>query len=629
MGFRVSYGSTMNIELQICGLAMLIIFLIFIERDRKLNVKNRLLFMAAFITCIICLVLDIASIVCIHEAVYSGFSPMLTKAVCKIYIMLLVTQGYCGFLYGCLDIAVQFKYRVIRKLALILYVTGEILIVILPIEYYMDGRTVYSYGPANLCTYALAIFYIVFTLYLSLKHKNDISHRRLIALFTWQGLWLIAALIQFFSKETLLVGFAAAVGMIVLYSQLENPNEHIDRVTGLFTQNALSLFLQDKYKYGQPFAFYTAKIKYLAPFTELDIKNDAVIRSARAFLELGNEPVFRINDDMFCIIYDSGDRAYDKLIEIKKRADGVTGMPVEAKFIYCPDGTLLSGVDDVFNFIHCYEDSADDIVVCDKGLIDRMLQRRRVYNLIENALKEDRIRVYYQPIYNVSKGRFTSAEALVRIENEDGTMVMPADFIPIAEENGQIIALGMRIFRKVCEFLATGELQKLGIENVEINVSAAQFDHENPAGFVSEYIDEYNLDPSNINLEITETADNDLKHLLLLNMEKLIRIGVTFSLDDFGTGRSNLDYFVSMPARNVKFDMGFTQGYFTNSKIRDVMKGMVSITHDMGMNIVSEGVETREQYDEMVRLGVDQIQGYYFSKPIPENELIEFLKNKQ
>ena len=617
----------MNIELQICGLAMLIIFFIFIEHDRKLNVKNRLLFITAFVICIICLIFDIASIVCIHEAVYNGFSPILTKIVCKIYIMLLVTQGYCGYLYGCFDIVVQFKYKAIRIFAVLLYIIGEILIIVLPIEYYMNGRIVYSYGPANLCTYALAIFYISSTLYLSLKHRRDISHRRLVALFTWQGLWLVAALIQFFSKETLLVGFAAAVGMIVLYSQLENPNEHIDRFTGLFTQNALSLFLQDKYKYQVPFAFYTAKIKYLAPFTELDIKNDAVMRSARAFLELGNEPVFRINDDMFCIIYDSGDRAYDKLLEIKARADGVTGMPVEAKFIYCPDGTLLSGVEDVFNFIHCYEDSAEDIVVCDQELIERMLHRRKIYNLIETALKDDRIRVYYQPIYNVKKNRFTSAEALVRIENQDGTLVYPGDFIPIAEENGQIIALGMKIFEKVCKLLAGGELQKLGIENVEVNVSAAQFDHENPAGFVSEYIDEYNLDPANINLEITETADNDLKHLLLLNMEKLIRLGVTFSLDDFGTGRSNLDYFVSMPAKNVKFDLGFTQGYFTNSKIRDVMKGMVSIAHDMDMKIVSEGVETKEQYDEMVRLGVDHIQGYYFSRPIPEQEFIEFLKD--
>lgn len=617
----------MNIELQVCGIVMLIIFLVLIERDRKLNVKNRLLFLAAFIICIVCLAFDVASIVFIHMAVYQGFSPVITKAVCKIYIMLLVTQGYCGFLYACLDISVQFNNRLIRRLALILYVIGELLIIVLPIEYYMDGRIVYSYGPATLCTYALAVFYISFTLYLSIKHKKDISHRRLIALFTWQGLWLIAAIIQFFSKETLLVGFAAALGMIVLYSQLENPNEHIDRTTGLFTQNALSLYLQDKYNYQESFAFYTAKIKYLVPFAELDIKKNAVIRSARAFLKLGKEPVFRIGDDMFCIAYDSQDRAYQKLLEIKALADSVTDIPVEAKFIYFPDSKMLSGPDEVFNFIHCYEDSADSIVICNKELIDKMRYRSEVYNLVENALRDDRVEVYYQPIYGVNEGRFVSAEALVRIMKEDGTMISPGDFIPVAEENGQIIPLGIRVFEKVCSFLATGELQKLGIENIETNISVAQFDHENPAGFVKNNIEAYNIDAANINLEITETADNGLKHLLLLNMEKLIDMGVTFSLDDFGTGRSNLDYFVSMPARNIKFDLSFTQGYFINDRIKHVMKGMVNIVHDMDMKIVAEGVETEEQYDAMVNLGIDYIQGYYFSRPIPRRKFIEFLKD--
>lgn len=616
----------MNIELQICGLVMLIIFLILIVRDRKLNVKNRILFLAAFVICIVCLIFDIASIFFIHLAVNRGFSPLITKAVCKLYIMLLVTQGYCGFLYACLDIVVQFKNKVIRPLALLLYVIGEILIIVLPIDYYMDGRTVYSYGPAALCTYALSIFYISFTLFISIKHKKSISHRRIIALFTWQGLWLVAAIIQFFSKETLVVGFAAAIGMIVLYSQLENPNEHVDRVTGLFTQNALSLYLEDKYKYKKSFAFFTVKIKYLVPFTELDIKKRIIIKSAKVFLELGEEPVFRIGDEMFCIVYDSQKKANDKLNELQALAGGITEIPVEAKFMFFPDGNILSEADEVFNFIHCYEDSADSMLVCNKELVEKMRHRSEIYNLIENALRDDRVVVYYQPIYNITKERFTSAEALVRIINKDGTMIPPGDFIPIAEENGQIIPLGMRVFEKVCEFLASGELTKLGIENIETNISVAQFDHENPASFVKRKIEEYGIDPTSINLEITETADNELKHLLKLNIEKLIDMGVTFSLDDFGTGRSNLDYFVSMPAKNIKFDLSFTQGYFTNNKIKHVMKGMVNIVHDMNMKIVSEGVETKEQYDVMAKLGIDYIQGYYFSKPIPGQEFIEFLK---
>ena len=414
--------------------------------------------------------------------------------------------------------------------------------------------------------------------------------------------------------------------MVILYSQLENPNEHIDRVTGLFTQNALSLYLQDKYKLRKSFSFFTAKIKYLVPNAELDVRKNAVIRSARAFLKMGKEQVVRIGDDMFCIIYDSSERAYKKLLEIKAQADSVTDIPVEAKFMYFPDSNMFSGSDEVFKFIHSYEDSNESILTCDEELIGRMRHRSVIYSLTENALRDDRVEVYYQPIFNVKKNRFTSAEALVRIRNEEGQMVSPGEFIPVAEENGQIIPLGIRVFTKVCEFLATGRLQELGIENIETNISVAQFDHENPAAFVKSIMEEYNIDPSCINLEITETADNQLQHLLFMNMEKLIAMGVTFSLDDFGIGRSNLDYFVTMPAKNIKFDLTFTQGYFTNDKIRSVMKGMVNVVHDMDMKIVSEGVESKEQLDAMIGLGIDYIQGYYFSRPIPGDELIEFLK---
>ncbi len=617
----------MNIELQLCGLVMLVVFLVFIEREKKLNVKNRALFLAAFITCIICLIFDVVSIICIHEAVYNGFSPLITRIACKAYIILLVSQGYCSFLYACLDIAIRHSFKLVRMITLAVYIVGEVLIIVLPIDYHMDGRIVYSYGPAAMCAYIMAAVFISVILVFTVKNKRNMPHRRVIALFTWQGLWLIAAIIQFFFKDVLLISFASAFGMVVLYSQLENPNEHIDRMTGLFTQNALSMYLSDKYKYSDPFAFYTAKIKYLVPTTELDIRRNAVMRSAAGFLELGKEPIFRIGDDMFCLVYDSSDRAYQKLLEIKARADGVTDIPVEAKFIYFPDSSILTGPDEVFNFIHQYDDSSEDVIVCSGDLVQQMRYRSEIYNLIETALRDDRVVVHYQPIYNIGKGKFTSAEALVRIVKEDGTMVPPGDFIPVAEENGQIIQLGIRVFEKVCELLASGEPQRLGIEYIEVNISVAQFDHENPAGFVQNNLEAYKINPGNINLEITETADNGLQHLLLLNMEKLIRMGVSFSLDDFGTGRSNLDYFVNMPADNIKFDLSFTQGYFKNDKIKHVMKGMVSIVHDMDMKIVAEGVESKTQFDAMVRLGVDYIQGYYFSKPIPAKEFLAFLKD--
>ena len=114
-----------------------------------------------------------------------------------------------------------------------------------------------------------------------------------------------------------------------------------------------------------------------------------------------------------------------------------------------------------------------------------------------------------------------------------------------------------------------------------------------------------------------------------MNMNKLMEKGVTFSLDDFGTGRSNIDYFVNMPVSTVKFDYSFTHAFFENDKVKPVLSGMVDIVHKMHLSVVAEGIETEEQMKIMRNMGIEYIQGFYFSRPIPEDEFVSFLAQKK
>ena len=129
-----------------------------------------------------------------------------------------------------------------------------------------------------------------------------------------------------------------------------------------------------------------------------------------------------------------------------------------------------------------------------------------------------------------------------------------------------------------------------------------------------------------INLEITESASIYEKKLMLDNMKKLIDYGVSFSLDDFGTGNSNLNYIVDMPVRLIKFDRDMIMSYFETGKAKYVMDAAMHMIHGLKLEIVSEGIETKEMLDTMENLGISYIQGYYFSKPIPEDEFIEFME---
>jgi len=618
----------MNIEFQCGGLILLVIIMLLFIKEKKLGITNSKLFFFALISCIVCEVFDIASIIAIHEAVYNGFSDIITKITCKLYLCSLVLQGYQGFLYASSEALYAKRNKRTKIFCLIFFILGEIAILTNEISYYMDGRTVYSYGPSTKITYAIAVVFITLTIWTAFKYREGLMKRRRNAMLIWQGCWLLAAIVQFIFPQLLLVGFAAAVGMVILYAELENPNEFTDRGTGLFTPNAMKMFVKDMFLREKKFSAIFFKAKFVYETAEYEIEQAVTQRIVKAIGRLGEEPAFKLDDNLYAIIYEDEKELQKKFEILKKMADSVTDVKADGMYILIPDSSVFESYEEFFLFQRYYEDAGPGIITVDEATIEKIRKRENTRIFIDNALRDDRVQVFYQPFFDTKKGYYTVAEALVRVFDENGRIVPPMEIIPIAEENGQIMPLGIRIFEKVCEFLEKGEAQKLGIEYIEVNISAAQFDHENPYLFVTEIMRKHNIKAEWINLEITETASNDLKHVLLLNMNKLISEGIEFSLDDFGTGRSNLDYFVNMPVKNIKFDYSFTQGFFTNDKIKQVMTGMTDILHNMNMHIVSEGIETKEQMDAMIDLNIEYIQGYYLSKPINEIEFIEFLKEK-
>jgi EAL domain-containing protein (putative c-di-GMP-specific phosphodiesterase class I) len=542
--------------------------------------------------------------------------------------MLLGLQGYFAYLYASTNLLPRDKTwsKTARITYHAIFTIGELLMLILPIGFTANGRIVYSFGPSTIVAYLLSIVYITSTIVITLVYRKILPGRRFTAMLLWQGIWLLAAVIQYIQPQLLLVGFASSFGMVILYIQLENPSEYIDASTGLFTSNALSVYVHDKYKFGKQFSMFTAKIHYMNNYVDYSMEQFAVTRTAKALVSLGPEPAFRIDDDTFCVLYDDKERMFERAAEIKRQKDGVTDVPAKGTYLLIPDSMIMNGPDEFFRFLHTYLESEQEITIADEELVNKLRDQNQVKGIIDEALREDRVEVFYQPIINVSESKFKAAEALVRIRQKNGEIIPPGEFISIAEENGQIIQLGIRVLEKVCQLLSTGEAQKYGLEQVEINVSAAQFDHENPAKHVIELIEQYQIDPSQINLEITETAAGENRDIMIQNMEKLIDKGVTFSLDDFGTGRSNIDYFVNMPVRTIKFDYTFTRGFFVNEKIKHVLTGMVDIIHKMNLSVVVEGIETKEQMEVMKAMNVEFIQGFYYSRPIPEKEFLEFLK---
>jgi len=615
--------------MQVCGLVMLLILLVILLREKSLDLSRRRRFLITMISCIVCIVMDILSVVAIVNASNGQFPDMATFIICKIYLVLLVNVGYRTFIYVAGEFLEADSHGVTRNVYRAIFLICIIGILVMPIEYYCEGRIVYSHGPATWVAYSLAVIMLVSTITMAFVGSESTSRRRKRAIIIWQLCWAVAAFIQFMRPDLLVISFAAAFGIVLVYAELENPNEGIDRVTGQFTYNELFNYVADHYRRGEKFSAMHLRVDYTAGNYDLS-KELAAIRGITSFLNREGSYVFRESDRDFVVIYREEEQMRRDYERTRAELEGSGDMSMQIAYLLIPDSTILANTDEFMQFQHfnVRRIDAGDCVIAGQKQADEMREYLKIRDQIVWAITNDGIEVYYQPIFNVTKGSFTSAEALVRIRDSENNQIMPDRFIHIAEENGLIVPVGKEVFRQVCAFLAKGEVQKLGIEYIEVNLSMVQFDENEPAGFIQEMMDEYEIDPTWINLEITETADPEARQMVLRNMEILNERGVRFSLDDFGTGRSNLDYFVAMPVDIVKFDYKFTHWYFESGKARYVVESIFGIVDKMGLPTVMEGVETKEELDAMIELGATYVQGFYFSKPIPEVEFIEFLRSK-
>ena len=247
-------------------------------------------------------------------------------------------------------------------------------------------------------------------------------------------------------------------------------------------------------------------------------------------------------------------------------------------------------------------------------------------NIIEKAIVNKNFKVYYQPIYSVAEERFTTAEALLRLIDDEYGFIPPDVFITAAEKSGAIHRIGDYVLEEVCRFIASDEFKKLGLDYIEINLSVAQCMQKDLCDKVLDIVKKYNVSTSQINLEITETAANYAQDVLTENLQKLTEAGISLSLDDYGTGYSNIKRVASLPLTIVKLDKTFVNEV-DDPRMWIVLKNTIKMLKEMDIQIVVEGIETEKLKDKFSALKCEFIQGYYFSRPLPEQDFSIFILN--
>ena len=238
---------------------------------------------------------------------------------------------------------------------------------------------------------------------------------------------------------------------------------------------------------------------------------------------------------------------------------------------------------------------------------------------LRHALERGEFLLHYQPKVDIASGRITGMEALLRWMRPDSGMVSPADFIPLTEETGLIVPIGAWVLRAACECNRAWQRRGMPPLRVAVNLSARQFIQANLVSEVARVLDSSDLAPAMLELEITESMVMDNPERAIQTLRQLKSMGISLAIDDFGTGYSSLGYLKRFPIDNIKIDRSFIKDIPRNNDDAIITRTIVDMTHNLRLRAVAEGVETEAQMAFLRQHGCDEMQGYYFSRPLAED----------
>lgn len=246
---------------------------------------------------------------------------------------------------------------------------------------------------------------------------------------------------------------------------------------------------------------------------------------------------------------------------------------------------------------------------------------------LRRALANNEFVLYYQPQLDLKTGKILSFEALIRWINAERGMVSPMKFIPIAEDTGLIIPIGSWVLQEALRQMTQWDAQGLPPFSVAVNLSVVQFQQDDLASGVEEALKRYNMPSSRLELELTESVVMQDAQKAGNVLSRLSNVGIKLAIDDFGTGYSSLSYLKRFAVNRLKIDQSFVRDMTSNSDDAEIAQAIINLGHTLGLEIVSEGVETPEQLNLLKRQGCDVIQGYYVGKPMPADMIPDYLKS--
>lgn len=640
-----------NIAPELEALVILGIIWVYSRKGSNLPVLKNKMFQICLLVTFTGISSNILSTLMIYN--YTTIPLWITWAVTMVYFIFTPLMGLMYFGY-----VISIIYAKMDKIKRIIQITiiPTIIYILLIIGNIFTGHIFeitekegYVRGELILVTYLLVYFYcvasVVAVIYNYNRKKIDGKTAYILASFPVIG--AIIVVVQQLFSDTILSGFASSCSLLIIYLYLQNKQIYIDYLTKVPNRwellNMLDVLLQ---RSGKEKRFYLLVVS-LRNFKHINDMfgqhtGDIALQEFSQFLcEVAPRyGVYRFNGDEFAVLYPNGEdeKLRHSIKMIRERMNHTWNINGYECMLSVAIGVMKQGekkqtLESVIQSVEyavskAKQEKENHICYCDDKMFEQLMRKKQIVRILKEKLNDKSFEMYYQPIYAVQEGKFLYAESLIRMNNTPIGPIYPSEFIPIAEETGIIIEMTYIILDKVCKFVKKLLEANIEINSVHVNFSPIQFSQFNLEEKVIDIIKQNGIPMNSIKIEFTESALAESTESVTKFALSMKQQGIKMGLDDFGTGYSNIATVLRVPFSAVKLDKSLVWASMESENSRLSMKNLMRAFKDLGMQVVAEGVETEEQRQLVCDFGVDQIQGYYYSKPLPEEEALEFFKKE-
>lgn len=504
-----------------------------------------------------------------------------------------------------------------------------------PLFFYFDQNQVYQHGTFFPLLFLGTGAYLLGAAVIIICNRKRIRSIEYFSMLAFIVILSASMLLQTVFPQYLLTGVALSLAICMMYLTMQNPEDMIDPASGVFDRGSFFSFTENLFLERRPFCVTQLHIRDLDQIERyLGVTNsDKLIGDIGAFLLEADmrATVFRIDDDRFCLV--TRRRAEAERIEsavLSRFAESWRIANVELTVSVCgcflPDPSGLGSAEalrSLFDMAFPLAKDNEPFLVIDSRLQETFRRTAKVEQLLRRSLDERTVEIALQPIYDLHDNRISGAEALARLRDTDGSVVMPGEFVPIAERTGLVVRLGEQVIDKACEFLSySGLARNKAFTGLCVNLSVVECIDGSLVPKIHDASARCDIPPQKLCFEITESAAT-LADALPRKMETLRSEGYYFALDDFGSGYSNYDSLMRLPFCAVKLDRMMLALSMTSKRSETVLVSMVEMAQKLGMDTVVEGVENAAQEALLRRHGIRFAQGYHFFRPMTPQAFVE------